>query len=216
MALTVIIEVLLAIFSIIRLRNNRSVQLGVGILLFLALFQAAEYGICEQIGFGGTIWAQIGFASITMLPVLGMHLISTIAKLQDMRILLAAYLSGAVWIGLFAFGGIMENQVCSGNYVIFNLSAGFGGAYFMFYYFWLVFGSIVAIKQSFKKKVSKQQASALRAMVLGYASFTVPATLIWFVFDGAAQGLPSIMCGFAVIFALILGLKILPTASKIK
>ncbi len=212
MAATVIIELALLCWSLVRYRKSTSLKLSVIILLSLAVFQAAEYGICESISLGSSMWAKIGFASITVLPVAGLHLIYSIAGRHPKKLIWFAYLSGLIWIGLFLFGGIMESQVCSGNYIIFNLKITFGGAYFMYYYFWLLFGSSVALKIA--KTTDKKTSQALRAMVVGYGSFTVPATFIWFIYDGASKGLPSIMCGFAVIFALILALYIIPRTAQ--
>jgi hypothetical protein len=47
-------------------------------------------------------------------------------------------------------------------------------------------------------------------MVLAYLSLLVPTTTVNLINPETVRGIPSIMCGFAVIFALILGLYILP------
>lgn len=214
MAMTVIVEVGLAIFTLLAREKNLTTRLGVIILIALATFQLAEYGICEDLGLNDNLWAKAGFVAITTLPVLGFHMIHTIAGKTNKYAVGAGYLTGLAWIILFLSGNAMENSVCNGNYVIFNLREGFGGAYFIFYYFWLIYGSVVAIH--YARLAQQKTKKALWTVVLGYASFTVPATLIWFFAsdNGASQGLPSIMCGFAVIFAVLLTTIVLPNSSE--
>ena len=212
MAMTFIIELFLVLLVLLRHRRTKVVKLSVTVLLALAAFQLAEYGVCEDLGLSGTTWATFGFAAITLLPVLGLHLVYVIAKKLNKRVLTIAYASAAVWVGLFLFGGIMESTVCNGNYVIFNLTEGFGGSYFIYYYFWLLVGTFVAVYHAMSSPVHTKR--ALLSHTIGYAMFIIPATFIWIRYEGAAQGLPSIMCGFAVLYAILLALVVVPNATK--
>jgi len=51
-------------------------------------------------------------------------------------------------------------------------------------------------------------------LMLGYLVFLVPTAIANTVRPETRAGIPSIMCGFAVIFALILGLYIMPLVSE--
>jgi hypothetical protein len=51
---------------------------------------------------------------------------------------------------------------------------------------------------------------SLQAMVAAYLALLVPTTTVNLINPETIHGIPSIMCGFAVIFALILGLYVLP------
>jgi len=53
---------------------------------------------------------------------------------------------------------------------------------------------------------------ALTGVVVGYASFILPTTAVNVLAPGTTRGIPSIMCGFAIIMALIIGLYVLPRA----
>jgi len=47
-------------------------------------------------------------------------------------------------------------------------------------------------------------------LVLGYLVFLIPTALANSVKPETRRGIPSIMCGFAVLYAIILALYILP------
>ncbi|TSC81996.1 MAG: hypothetical protein G01um101419_692, partial [Parcubacteria group bacterium Gr01-1014_19] len=46
--------------------------------------------------------------------------------------------------------------------------------------------------------------------IVGYLSFILPMGVIFVISPATREALASIMCGFAIIFALILALKIVP------
>jgi len=210
MALTILVEVLLLLRLAFWRKPTVASVLGVLILFALAVFQAAEYGICEGLfDVHPNVLARIGFVSITTLPILVLHLVKTIGKSKRNLLIIAAYATMFAWIAIFLFSDALVNQICGGNYIIFELSPGFGGSYFIYYYLWMMVGAIWALNLA-SKSPSKATASSLRWLVAGVASFAVPATIIWLFWEEAAKGLPSIMCGFAVIFAFIVYVKVTP------
>jgi hypothetical protein len=56
----------------------------------------------------------------------------------------------------------------------------------------------------------------LLAMVVGYLVFLVPTALANTVAPETRRGIPSIMCGFAVLFALILAVYITPRIGRLR
>ncbi len=214
MALTVLVEVVLLLRILFWRKPTVANVLGMLILFALATFQAAEYGICEGLfDVHPNVLARIGFVSITTLPVLTLHLIRTIGKSKQILLIVTAYATMFAWIAIFLFSDALVNQICGGNYIIFELSPGFGGSYFIYYYFWMIVGAIWALNMASKSR-SKATANSLRWMVAGTASFAIPATIIWLFWEEAAKGLPSIMCGFAVIFAIIIYAKVIPRSKR--
>ena len=213
MAITVVIELGLLIYVLFRYKLQMTVVLAGFLLLFLALFQVAEYGICEQIGFSDTTWARFGFASITMLPILGLHLVYSIAGKSNRRLLAVGYLGTLAWILVFIFGDIMKGAICSGNYVIFDVTEPWEGYYYIFYDLTILIAMVQAIRFSRETKKDTVK-NALHWLFLAYISFTVPAAIIWFLTDGADMALPSIMCGFAVIFAVLVATRTVPLVAK--
>src|SRR5687768_2570427 len=74
MIATFAIEIALAIYAVWRYKLNTISRLVVSLLVFLAIFQFAEYMLCGGFGVDGFTWSRIGYVSITMLPPLGLHL----------------------------------------------------------------------------------------------------------------------------------------------
>ena len=219
---TFIIELTLALYVLLRReKTNTSVQIGVLILIFLAMFQLAEYGICEDFGISSTAWVRFGFASITMLPPLGLHLVYTIAGKRLAPLVIASYAAALAWILTFVATGVMGSAACGGNYVIFRMTEPFDIGFYTYYDALLLLAVFQAIRFSFRA-ASKQARVALWLLVAGYATFMLPSLIIFAFYGvkGPGNAVPSVMCGFAVLFALILSLKILPLAdspgSKVK
>ena len=53
---------------------------------------------------------------------------------------------------------------------------------------------------------------ALFSLITGYLLFIVPTTTLNIIDPATISGIPSIMCGFAVILAFVLTLKVAPEA----
>ncbi len=50
----------------------------------------------------------------------------------------------------------------------------------------------------------------LHGMIIGYLTFMLPMGVAYAFYAPARQAVASIMCGFAVVFALILALRVVP------
>ena len=216
MIATFLIEMALALYVLSTRRMNLAVKLGVVLLVCLATFQLAEYSICESFGFHPDIWAKIGFTAITLLPPLGVHLVYTIAKKRNTHLVYGSYLAAAIWIAIFVFGPVMKGSVCDGNYVIFHITEPAETLYYIYYNILMVVPMIQGVRFA-RKSRSKRKKSALYLLVAGYASFILPSIVFAKLVDGTSGGrMPSILCGFAVIMAVILAVGVLPHASRKK
>ena len=214
MAITVILELLLMAYLLATRKMNQSLGLILFIIFFLAMFQMAEYGICEQLGLDSTAWARLGFGAITLLPILGLHLVYSITNRHNPLLLSFGYLLSIAWIGYFIFGGILHQAVCGGNYVIFDVSEPQEGLYYVFYNSFLFIALVQAIR--FMSDSSSQIKNALKWLVIGYLSFIVPSIIVRLLSEQTGPGLPSILCGFAVMLAIILTVKVAPLISEEK
>lgn len=215
MLATFIIEVVFALYVIARYKLTPISRLAVAVLIGLAIFQLAEYNVCEIAwGVDSLTWARIGYVAITFLPPLGLHLASRIAGQKQPFLVGGAYLVGVVFAGFFLFSGHgMLGQECLGNYVIFSIAPWAVKLYAAYYYGLLALSVGYSIKAagSLKKKSHKQ---ALIALAIGYLAFIVPTTAANIIDPSTTAGIPSIMCGFAVILAIILTLIVVPKAHK--
>jgi hypothetical protein len=212
MVTTFLVEISLAAYVLIRYRMSRLTRLVSTLLLCLATFQLAEYFVCGGLGINAVMWSEIGYVAITLLPPLGVHLTQTIAGKPAGYVSALAYSSAALWIGLFAFGNVFNGHVCGGNYVIFQLKHSLGSLFFVYYHIWLFVAMYLASR--YAKTANPSVAKALKAQIAGYATFIVPSSLINLLWPYTSHGLPSIMCGFAVIFAIVLVAYVIPVEKE--
>jgi len=215
MAATFVIETAGAFWVLIRYRFDITAKLIVALLLCLGLFQLAEYMVCEgAFGISSLDWARIGYVAITALPPLGLHLGMTIAGRRNGWLLAFAYGSGLAFALFFLFTGQgMQSHICLGNYVIFKIAPYAVKLYAMYYYGWLLAG--LAAMSGWREKMKRSdRRAALGWLMVGYTAFIVPTTLINIANPETIAGIPSIMCGFAVLLALVLIFRVAPLTLK--
>jgi hypothetical protein len=211
MLATFIIETACVIYVLWRYKLTPITRLAAMILAGLATFQLAEYNICEGAwGVDSLTWARIGYVAITLLPPLGFHLATKLAGQKQTVLVSAAYGAAAVFSIFFLFiGHGMQAEQCLGNYVIFS-TASWAIAPYTIYYYGLLFMSVGYAWQAGKAMKSANKRKALSALALGYLAFVIPTTAVNIVDPSTIAGIPSIMCGFAVILALVLTFVVLP------
>lgn len=209
MIATVLIELSLMLFVLFRNRLNKLQKLVAATLFFLAAFQAAEYALC--LGFGDPfMWSRAGFVFISTLPPLGLHILYTISKKKEDKLLWSAYISMVLFMLFFVFWkDAFNGQQCTGNYVIFDIDSGYNVAYGAYYYGWLAAALFLGNKwrKEFTDKLT-YRAKAIKWLMVGYCVFLVPTAIAAVLHPPALEAIPSVMCGFAVIFAIILVSKV--------
>ena len=210
MLATVIIELGLAVYTLLRYRQGLFGKVATFMLLLLAMFQVAEYQICSNAD--AIFWSRFGFVVITLLPGLGLYLVSLISQKQ--HFLRIGYIAVISFTLLFILGPkSITSSFCGGNYIIFSGPAQLYEFYAAYYFGFLILGiweSLEALKES-KHQAIRQ---ILKWIIIGYLSFMLPMGIAYALFVPARQALASIMCGFAVFFALILAFKIVPSYYK--
>lgn len=214
MLATLIIEFSFAIYTLWAYRMDTIRKLSVAMLVALGLFQLAEFMVCGGLGFSGIEWARVGYGAITLLPAIGIHLVVSLAGKRMPILVGTAYASCIAFVGLYLIG---ENAViantCTANYAVFDTIRASVWPFAAYYYGWLFIGTGLAWQWS---KQIPERRTALRAMALGYAAFILPTTAFNIIDPTTTRGIPSIMCGFAVIFAFTLVLKVLPNSVESK
>lgn len=204
MLATFAIEITLLALLVIKRKLNKPAQLIVATLFFLAFFQLAEYFVCGGLGVNAETWSRLGFIAITTLPPLGIHLIHAISNKKEGPLVWTSYALMSIWIGIYAFmPNAFESHQCVSNYVIFQLNHLLGYAYSAYYYGILLLGIALALRfgEHAKKKSEKD---AQFGMIIGYLVFLLPTAIANTLSPETMRGIPSIMCGFAILFALIL------------
>jgi hypothetical protein len=208
MLATFLIEFGLAIYVLWRYKSTEISRLVVLMLLLLGLFQLTEFMICGGLGLSHIEWARIGYVSITLLPAVGIHLILSVSKVKMRPLLLLAYGTAAAYVYYFALmTDSVISKVCSTNYAVFETHGIPGVLYIFYYYGWLLaaiaLGAYIARK---KPKLTR----VLRWIAIGYCAFIIPTTLANILDSSTLNAIPSVMCGFAVLLAIVLVWRVLP------
>lgn len=211
MIATFAIEIGLAIYVIWKFRSVAISRIIVVILLCLGTFQLAEWMVCQgALGVSRMDWSRLGFVAISFLPPLGIHLATSLAGRSAKHLVYAGYAAATAFSAYFMFAtqGI-TGSVCGGNYVIFQVAPHAITAFSRYYYIMLLLGIGLSLYWS-TKAPDKASKSALRGLAAGYSAFMIPTLAVYGLNPETAAGIPSIMCGFAVLLALSLVLWVLP------
>jgi hypothetical protein len=219
MVATMAIELVLAVYTVWRYKLNILGRLITAMLVCLATFQLAEYFVCTGIGSMAAPWSRVGFVAITALPPIGLHLMHVLAGKERRRLVYGAYATMGAFMGFFLLSsGTFIGHQCTGNYVIFQFTANITGTYSVYYFGWLLAGIGLGFRWAnelkAKGKAALKQLQTVQGLILGYLVFLVPSALSMAVKPDVRRGIPSVLCGFAVLLALVLVLYILPRAGK--
>lgn len=216
MIATFAIEIGLALYTLLRYKQNAVTRLIVLMLAALATFQLAEFMVCRGSDGGSLMWPRIGLVAITILPPLGIHLVYSVVKASKRSLLLPAYAAAAFFLAFFGLAGnSIDGHSCMGNYVIFQVAPGFGGLYGLYYYALLV--TTLSLGWYYLRHVTNKKIKrVLGGIMTGYAVFLIPATTVNLLMPETLSAIPSIMCGFAVLLALMLSFVVLPAVGEKK
>lgn len=212
MVATFVIELVLAVFVIIRYKLTARGRAILAILICLAAFQLAEYFVCTQssIAYGAS---RAGYAMITFLPPLGLYLMGLLTKPLKSIALWAMFAVAFMFVGYFLLAeNAFRGYECTGNYVIFQIGraqALIYGTYYFGLIFLAVWRGLMYLENN--RAIHKQ---ATRWLLLGYILFIIPVAVLTIIQPDTKQAIPSVLCGFAVTLAIVLGTKVAPLALK--
>lgn len=221
MIATFAVEISLLLCVVWRDKLDELGRLVVLTLLFLATFQLAEYFVCGGLGVSASGWSRLGYAAITTLPPLGLHILYVLAGRTRRRLVMFAY---TLMIGFVAYflwlPDAFRGYQCTGNYVIFQLGERASLLYGYYYHGLLLVAIALAVRwlsgMTDAAPQMRIRRNAIRGLITGYMVFLIPTAIVNSINPETRKGIPSIMCGFAVLFALILVFYILPKARQIK
>ena len=215
MLATFLIEIGFAAYVLWRYKFTPITRLIVALLVLLAAFQGTEYLLCGGWGVDGGMWSRIGYGAITLLPPLGIHLAYLLANRKPAVVVGLGYASCAAFLGYFVFATqAISGHTCYANYVTFDTADASTIPYTMYYYGWLFVGTFLTF--SWASTLDKHRRAALYALMGGYLALLIPTTTITLLWDETLAAIPSIMCGFAIILAGLLTLKVAPESIKLR
>jgi hypothetical protein len=213
MLATFAIEMGLAAYTFVRYPKGSFRMVVVLLLVCLASFQLAEYQVCEDAPAHLFTWTKMGLVGISLLPALGMHLIGTVTRRSALIPIGYGLAITYALIFLFVPGATMGAD-CMGNYVILRLSGGWRGRLYEFYYLGFVALSILELILRLTKTDRSGEKGFSRRLIgftlFAFLSFTVPMAVTAIISAELRKATPSIMCGFAVLFALIVTFYVAP------
>lgn len=217
MIATFLTEIMLALYVVVRYHMNNTTRLIVAALGMLSLFQLSEYFVCGGFGASSAAWSRVGYVAITALPPIGLHLLYVLSGNPSRKLVVTAYASMAAFMSYFLFSPTaFAGHECTGNYVIFQIGINAARAYGTYYYGWLLAAILIGWRWMTSAKYDKKVRQQVAALIIGYLVFLIPTGIANTVKPETRAGIPSIMCGFAVLFALILVLYITPRAAEIR
>ena len=213
MVITIMIEFGLVGWILSKYVLRTPQRLIVALLILLAAFQIAEFNVCTVHPIQ-LLWSRLGYAFITTLPALSLDLVIRLrgnARLHPLADF--GYAMAAIFIIGFSFlPSAFNSGVCIGNYVIFLLTEPLSAFYGLYYLGLEILGLVLSFLPEVKAKAKNQ--SALRWIGIAYLTLMIPSFIIYIILPATRIAIPSIMCGFAVLFALIITLKVAPLMSK--
>lgn len=208
MVATFMIELLLAIVLIIRNYKSRFSRAVALVLLLLALFQISEYIICTTSN-ASVLWARIGMAAVSLLPPMGIYLVSLISRKSHFL-----KLSSSLGVGFFLYflfvPKSLAQPICGGNYVILNVPGGVYWLYAVYYIGFLLLGTWEAWGNMKELRGRSRTKRMLKWLIAAYTSFMLPTAIVYIIYPISPYAIASVMCGFALLMALILVFKIVP------
>lgn len=212
MLATLIFEFSAAIYTFVRYKMDKISRLITAILITLGLFQLSEYMICGGLGLTSASWMKFGYIATAMLPIYGLHLIITIAEKKKPIILSIAYASAAIFIIYYIFdSSAISGQQCFANYAVFYSQGIMSQLFSIYYLVWILACYIHA--KAFSRQLPEKR-KPLRAIIIGGAVFLGPTYLFNLIDPTTVRAIPSIMCGFAIFFAMALVFFVLPISGK--
>ena len=120
-----------------------------------------------------------------------------------------------MFVGYFLLAdNAFRGYECTGNYVIFQIGRAQALLYGT-YYFGLIFLAILkGLHYIYSASKRSKKLLAVQWLLAGYALFMVPVAILTIIQPDTKDAIPSVLCGFAVTLAIVLGAKIAPLSLK--
>ena len=205
------IEFAILIMVVLLNRDHPYFWTTISLLALLQLYQLSEFLICS--GIAPAIFIRIGYVIITFLPPTGYFLSSQISGWKNKSNILGKdYILGFI-LGLgFAIYYLVDTASvtlldCNPFYATYDSK--YSLAYGIFYYGYIMFG-IALLFYSIGFGIYKEQNYPNKKyailILIGYLSFLVPMHLMTLIDVSWLKVVPSVMCKYAILLAISLGI----------
>lgn len=205
---TALIEWALAVLMVKTFKKTLLRDYFTVLIVMLGLYQFSEFMLCAT-GYA-SFWATFGFVAYTFLPAICLDAVTRFlgkdahpAVVYAIPVLASAYT-------VFS-GGFVTEAYCSMFYVrvlnLFNQAQGgwmrvASLVYSAYYTGFIILSGILML--SARRKESDHRKKRLHLCVpVGILMMGIPAYIVMFVFPGADFTFPSVLCHFALFFAMM-------------
>lgn len=200
---TAIIEFIIATYILVYLKRSRIAKGMASFILVLGLYQFTEFMLCTSLN---SFWANIGFATYTILPALGLHIILKYINKKVNYPLIYSTPLFFMFLALLKSDFIVKSSC--GNYfvtiqnILQQPNLIYLGIIYLVYYFGFISVCGVLLIKHYKKQNNKLiKALDIDAFVALTISL-IPAVILLFVFPMISYAFPSIYCQFAIFFTI--------------
>lgn len=203
---TAVFEFTVAVWALRGPGRKPIIRTTSAILLLLAAYQIVEVLVCSRAPMVGFM-PQMAFIVVTWLPPLGLLLIAQLSPSQSQLnyaisyFMLAVALSLVIWIALDE--RFVTDSVCNVVYAKYSNPTPRLQVYSWFYWLGLL-GMVVLPALGVRNSNDPDQQRLLRFVLIGSLGFIVPGVIVTHFVAPAQGALPSIMCHFALVFAIFL------------
>ena len=208
---TFVIEIGFVLYTYLKFKATTFSRVCIGLLLCLGTFQAAEFMFCRSAT--PDIWPKIGYIATIFLPAFGMHMTSLLTN-RAYKITYAAYML-ALGITIMALLYPLHYFIASCNihYVDMWNKPPFNYLHNI-YYIVFIFCAVYVLIHTILHRKKRREIEVW--LVISYAVFLIPTYALYFLRYIFHSAIPSVMCGFAIMTALIITLIILPMFYRAK
>ena len=211
MLATFAIEIIFALYILWRYKFTAITRLIVSLLVLLAVFQAPSSCYAEVWRLKVAPGQRLAMEQLRFYPPLGIHLAYLLANKSQESCSIRLHSS----VLFFAYCICYPNNFWPHmlpNYVTFNTANGSNDTLYNLL-LWLAIRWHI-LTYMWAPTLHKHR-KALYALMTGIWP-AIPTTTVTILWNKAIAGIPSIMCGFAVILAGLLTLKVAPENIKLK
>lgn len=177
------------------------------LMILLMVYQLMEFLICA--GVNENIIGRVAFVSITLLPPAGHYLANQLLQ-SKIRDHLVSFVLG---IGFSFYFAVLPDSIalvdCNPFYAVYNYPQ--QTLYSIYYYLILLYAIGKVILDVLRNGNSQQS-----LLLLGYFGFLLPMAVTLVFNQAFTNAIPSIMCKYAIVLAIVLTVLAVNGAKKLE
>lgn len=204
---TAITEWVLSVLIIFKYPFAKMRYLASALMIFLGLYQFSEFMLCKTAQ--TELWVRVGFVAYTILPAIGLHTMLKLLKIKTRYIWVYVIPATYIILSIITPNFVREAKCYDLFVTARNTLFSFGGVaqtisygiYTAYYFGFILAASLLGVKKYLKEKNYLKQKIYL-TFPLAVFLMSFPTFLIIIIFPALNIQFPSILCHFALLFAL--------------